>query len=113
MDTREFRRHLDEVLSRREPEALRTFLIGEGQWQEGNTPADLEGAMWMMIAASPALRALHGEAERWLLAHGHEAEARAILGTRTPGTGSRPSRSNAQPKAHPARRTDHSRRDST
>jgi hypothetical protein len=98
MDAREFRRRLDEVLSRRDPQALRTFLIAAGQWQEDNTPADLEGAMWMMIAASPALRALHGEAERWLLSHGHEAEARAILGNRPPGAGSRPAHPNAPPR---------------
>jgi hypothetical protein len=80
LDAREFRRRLDEVLRRRDPVALRDFLIAAGQWQEGAIPADLDRALWMMIAASAALSDLHGEAERWLLAHGFEQEARAILG---------------------------------
>jgi hypothetical protein len=79
-DAREFRRRLDEVLRKRSPQATRDFLIAAGQWQEGNIPADLDRAMWMMIAASPALADLRGEAERWLVAHGYEQEARAILG---------------------------------
>ncbi len=80
MDTREFRRHLDETLRRRDPQALRDYLIASGQWQEGNIPADLERAMWLMIAASPALSDTHAEAERWLVGHGYEQEARAVLG---------------------------------
>lgn len=74
-----FRRRLDEVLRVRDPEALTAFLVAEGQWDEGSAH-DAEAAMWMMIAASPALKGSHGEAEHWLLTHGHEAEARAILG---------------------------------
>jgi hypothetical protein len=90
IDAREFRRRLDETLRRRDPEALRDFLLASGQWEEGNTPADLPRAMWMMIAASTALADLHAEAERWLVAHGHEEEARAILRRGGAGGPSRP-----------------------
>jgi hypothetical protein len=92
---KDFRRQLDDVLSQRDPEALRAFLLASGQWQEDNTPKDLAAAMWMMIAGSPALVRLHDEADAWLRSHGHEAEAQAILGRRggagTPPSGSRPS----------------------
>jgi hypothetical protein len=59
MNAREFRRQLDEVLRQRDPAALRQFLIAAGQWDADNTPADLDRAMWMMIAASAALVDLH------------------------------------------------------
>lgn len=104
-DRKEFRRQLDDVLRRRDPSALRAFLIGAGQWAD-ETTTDPECAMWMMIAASPALASLHGEAERWLRAHGRAAEAQAILGrgkpagpprgARPPGT--RPRTPNRRPK---------------
>lgn len=74
-----FRQRLDAILRQRDPQALRTFLVDEGQW-EPEAHTDEEAAMWMMIAASPVLADLHAEAERWLMAHGHEHEARAILG---------------------------------
>lgn len=76
-----FRQRLDAILRQRNPSALRAFLIAQGQW-ESEARTDEEAAMWMMIAASPVLADLHAEAERWLMAHGHEHEARAILGGR-------------------------------
>lgn len=78
-EPRVFRRQLDDILRQHNPAALRRFLIAQGQWSE-DTRTDAEAAMWMMIAASPALAAQRGEAERWLMTHGHEIEARAILG---------------------------------
>lgn len=74
-----FRQRLDAVLRRRNPADLRAFLVAEGQWEPEARTGE-EAAMWMMIAASPVLIDLHAEAERWLMAHGHEHEARAILG---------------------------------
>ena len=74
-----FRQRLDAILRQRNPAALREFLIGEGQW-EPEARTDEQAAMWMMIAASPVLADLHAEAGRWLMAHGHEHEAQAILG---------------------------------
>ncbi len=94
-DARQFRRRLDEVLRQRSPQATRDFLLAAGQWQEGNIPVDLDRAMWMMIAASPALADLRGEAERWLVAHGFVQEARAILGRGGAGSPT------AHPAAHP------------
>ncbi|MGH2514110.1 MAG: hypothetical protein ACRDHP_00490 [Ktedonobacterales bacterium] len=105
-----FRARLDDVLRRGDPDALRAFLVAEGQWQPGDT-TNIEAAMWMMIATSPALRPLHDEAERWLLTHGHETEASAIFGgRRKPAAGSthggpppsRPSR--PSPPLRPQRR---------
>lgn len=84
-----FRGRLDAVLRQRDSEALRVFLVAEGQWQP-DTTTDAEAAMWMMIAASRALVGMHGEAERWLMSHGHEMEAQAILG--------KPSRSGPTPR---------------
>lgn len=73
----EFRRKLDAVLRQRDPQALRAFLVAEGQW-DASTATNPERAMWMMIATSPALAALHDEATRWLAAHGYAEEARAL-----------------------------------
>lgn len=78
---KDFRRRLDETLRQRDPSALRSFMLGVGEWHEPVT-VDPEKAMWLMIAASPALAPMHGEAERWLVAHGCETEARAIFGER-------------------------------
>lgn len=80
-----FRRRLDDILRRRDPAALRDFMIAEGQWTP-ETSTDPERAMWMMIAASPALRPLHDQAGHWLADHGYTEEARAILGRREGGT---------------------------
>jgi len=73
----EFRRKLDDVLRRRDPAALRAFLIAEGQWTPDTTTGP-ERAMWMMITTSPALSGLHDEAIRWLADHGYAEEARAL-----------------------------------
>jgi hypothetical protein len=42
----DFRRELDAVLRRRDPQALRAFLIERGQW-EPETTQDPEAYMWM------------------------------------------------------------------
>lgn len=80
INAREFRRQLDDVLRQRNPAALRDFLISAGQWDADNTPADIDRAMWMMIAGSATLTDLHDEARRWLVDHGFTQEAQAILG---------------------------------
>jgi hypothetical protein len=74
-----FREQLDAVLRTRDVQQVRNFLIAEEQWSE-ELPADPEFAMWMMIAGSQTLRVLHEQARRWLVSHGHEAEAEAVLG---------------------------------
>ena len=74
-----FRARLDAVLREKSPARLRDFLVAEGQWPE-HTTTDIEAALWMMIATSPALSDQHAEAKRWLLSHGHETEAGAIFG---------------------------------
>ena len=81
-----FRQRLDAVLRQRNPAELRAFLVAEGQW-DPEARTDEEAAMWMMIGASPVLADLHAEAERWLMTHGHEHEAQAILGRRRVGAG--------------------------
>ena len=73
-----FRQRLDAVLRTLDVKQVSDFLIAENQWQPGQ-PADPEYAMWMMIAGSPTLRDLHGQARQWLVAHGHEEEANAVL----------------------------------
>src|SRR5690242_13834129 len=78
-DYASFRQRLDAALRTLDINTVRQFLIAEGQWQEG-APADEEFAMWMMVAGSPTLGDLHERARRWLVEHGHEAEARAVLG---------------------------------
>jgi hypothetical protein len=75
----QFRQRLDAALRTLDVERVREFLIGEGQWSE-DVPADPEFAMWMMVAGSPALQDLHAQAQKWLVGHGHEAEAQAVLG---------------------------------
>jgi hypothetical protein len=82
-----FRQRLDAVLRRRDPAALRDFLVAEGQWDAG-AQTDVDMAMWMMIATSKALAHLHDEARAWLLAHGHAAEVNAIFGERPRPNGS-------------------------
>jgi hypothetical protein len=76
-----FRRRLDAVLRQKDPAALRAFLLAEGQWQ-ADAQTDVDAALWMMIATSPALADLHNEAREWLLAHGHAEEVQAIFGGR-------------------------------
>jgi hypothetical protein len=103
-DYANFRQRLDAVLRARDVVAVRQFLIDEGQWQEG-VPADPEFAMWIMIASSPGLRELHEQAREWLITHGHEVEAQAVLGKGRPGA-AKPGRG-TQPKrgSHPTNRT--------
>jgi hypothetical protein len=83
-DKATFRRRLDATLRQRDPEALRTFLLDAGQWQDDTVPADMPAAMWMMILASPALGDLHSEAQSWLRANGRAPEA-DLLATRKTG----------------------------
>ncbi|HEY6542018.1 MAG TPA: hypothetical protein VIZ18_13830 [Ktedonobacteraceae bacterium] len=73
-----FRQRLDEVLRTLDVKQVSDFLIAEKQWQPGQ-PSDPTFAMWMMIAGSPTLRDLHEQARQWLVAHGHEEEANAVL----------------------------------
>ena len=77
-DYASFRQKLDNVLRTLDVQQVSKFLIAENQWDEG-TPTDPEYAMWMMIAGSPALRNLHEQARQWLITHGHEDEANAVL----------------------------------
>ncbi len=93
-DYADFRQRLDAVLRTLDVKQVREFLIAEGQWQPG-TPTDPEAAMWMMIAGSPTLRDLHARAGEWLIAHGHENEAQAILG-RSKKQQQRPGKSSPQ-----------------
>jgi hypothetical protein len=77
-DYANFRQRLDAVLRTLDVKQVSEFLITEKQWQPGQ-PADAEFAMWMMIAGSTTLRDLHGRAREWLVSHGHEADANAVL----------------------------------
>src|SRR5690348_6768304 len=78
-DYTHFRQRLDAILRTLDVKQVSDFLIAEKQWQAGQQPADLEYAMWMMIAGSPTLYDLHEQARQWLIAHGHEEEANAVL----------------------------------
>jgi hypothetical protein len=78
-DYASFRQRLDAVLRTMDMKQVQSFLIAEKQWQPGQ-PTDPEYAMWMMIAGSQTLRDLHEEARKWLVSHGHEADAQAVLG---------------------------------
>src|SRR5690348_1616502 len=78
-DYASFRQRLDAVLRTLDVKQVQGFLIAEGQWSPG-TPSDPEFAMWMMIAGSPTLRDLHEQARKWLVSHGHQADAEAVLG---------------------------------
>jgi len=86
-DYANFRQRLDTVLRTLDVKQVSDFLIAEGQWSAG-TPSDPEYAMWMMIAGSRALQDLHEQARKWLVSHGHEADAEAVLG-RAKGAGSK------------------------
>ena|SRR5215469_15729531 len=77
-DYANFRQRLDAVLRTLDVKRVQDFLIAEGQWSPGQ-PADPEFAMWMMIAGSATLRDLHDRARQWLISHGHEADANAVL----------------------------------
>src|SRR6266705_1927828 len=83
-----FRQRLDAVLRTLDVKQVQDFLIAEGQWSPG-TPANAEFAMWMMIAGSSTLSDLHGRAREWLMSHGHEAEAKALIEREKKGSGKR------------------------
>lgn len=92
-----FRQRLDAVLRTRDVPRVSKFLIAEKQWDE-RTPSDPEFAMWIMIAGSPTLRELHTQALAWLMAHGHEEEAR-IFQTREKVQDKKPT---SKGKRHPS-----------
>lgn len=77
-DYANFRQQLDAVLRTRDVEQVRNFLIAKEQWSE-ELPADPEFAMWMMIAGSKTLLDLHEQSRKWLVSHGHGADAEAVL----------------------------------
>ena len=87
-DYANFRQQLDAVLRTLDVKQVQDFLIAEGQWSPGS-PADPEFAMWMMIAGSQTLRDLHEQAGKWLVSHGHGADAEAVL-RRGKGAGGKP-----------------------
>lgn len=78
-DYASFRQALDAVLRTLDVKQVQDFLITKGQWSL-DVPADPEFAMWLMIAGSATLQDLHDRAREWLVSHGHEAEAQAVLG---------------------------------
>ncbi len=72
-------RQLGEILRRRDPEALRGFLVEQAarfgdERQVADVrerdPAELEALLHRMIVALPDLVDLHAESERWLATHG-------------------------------------------
>lgn len=77
-----FRQRLDAVLRTLDVQQVSAFLVSEHQWEAG-APANPEFAMWTMIAGSPTLRDLHPQARAWLLSHGYEGEAEAVLGKKS------------------------------
>ena len=91
-----FRQRLDTVLRTLDTKQVQDFLIAENQWSEG-TPADPDFAMWMMIVGSPTLSDLHQQARQWLISHGHETEANAVLGKGKPRTATGKSGAKNQP----------------
>src|SRR5690348_11038634 len=99
----EFRQQLDSILRTKNPEAVRQFLIAQGQWSEEDQP-DMERAMWMMIAGSPALRDLHSEAQVWLVSHGYQNEAEVIRGQEKPSARQRGASPKGQGRQSTARR---------
>jgi hypothetical protein len=102
MPSPDFRNQLDSILRTKNPEAVRQFLVAQGQWPEN--VANIERAMWLMIAGSPALREFHHEAQDWLISHGSQAEAEMLLertktsqtssATPSPKAGTRPRKQN-------------------
>ena len=101
----DFRKRLDAVLRQRDPDALRAFLIAEGQW-DAQTSTDPERAMWMMIATSPALAPQHADALAWLSQHGYQEEAQALGGRHGDGGGTprQPDRGARRPHSPDGRR---------
>ena len=97
-DYANFRQKLDAVLRTLDVQQVSAFLIAENQWDEG-APTDPEFAMWMMIAGSQTMRDLHEKARQWLVSHGHEDEANAVLRRdKSTGGGNRAKRNQPQHK---------------
>ncbi|SRR5579884_3646195 len=90
-----FRQRLDSVLRTLNVKQVQEFLIAENQWQPGQ-PANPEYAMWMMIAGSPTLSDLHAQAREWLVSHGYESEAKAVL-SRGTKQGTKPGKGKSSP----------------
>jgi uncharacterized membrane protein YgcG len=84
-----FRQRLDAVLRTLDVQHVQKFLIDEKQWNATALPADPEFSMYMMIAGSATLRDLHERARVWLVAHGHEDDAQAVLGKKLDTGGGR------------------------
>ena len=97
-DYTNFRQRLDAVLRTLDVKQVSKFLIAENQWDEG-APADAEFAMWMMIAGSQTMRDVHEQARQWLVSHGHEEEASAVLrGDKSTGGGNHAKKNQQQYK---------------
>jgi hypothetical protein len=94
-----FRQRLDTVLRTLDVKQVQEFLIAEKQWQPGQ-PANPEFAMWMMIAGTPTLSDLHGQAREWLVSHGYETEAKAVL-SRGNKQGTKPGKGKSGSGSHP------------
>ncbi|HEX7737822.1 MAG TPA: hypothetical protein VF458_23435 [Ktedonobacteraceae bacterium] len=77
-DYASFRQRLDAVLRTRDVRQVRAFLIEEDHWSL-DQPTDPEYAMWLMIAGTPTLKELHGEARQWLITHDHSEAADAVF----------------------------------
>src|SRR5260370_38608165 len=91
-----FPQRQDAVIRTLHEKKVNDFIIAEKQWEAG-APADSEFAMWMMIAGSPTLRDLHEQARRWLVSHGHEVDAEAVLGRgKEPGSGGKQGKKGGQ-----------------
>lgn len=78
-DSTNFRQRLDAALRTLDVKQVQSFLITQNQWSE-DVPEDAEFAMWIMVAGRPTLRDLHERARDWLMTHGHQEEAEALLG---------------------------------
>lgn len=103
-----FRQRLDAVLRTRDVQRVSAFLIAEEQWEPG-VPADPQFAMWMMIAGAPTLKDLHTEARTWLIEHGHDAEADAILSRAQGGPGGNKQSGRSQGGSSAGKQTSQSR----
>ncbi len=97
-----FRQRLDAVLRTLDVKQVQEFLIAENQWQPGQ-PANPEFAMWMMIAGSSTLSDLHTQAREWLVSHGYETEANALL-SRDNKQGAKPGKGKTGSRPRPQQR---------
>ena len=99
LSDQEYAAQLGAVLSRRDPQALRGFLI-ENARRFGDPAQEAEllqqsGAalammMHRMIVSRPDLAAMHAESQRWLQEHGFDAPRRQGKLRRAPGPSSHP-----------------------